>query len=670
MTGVFRRPATTEDPLPRLLRERFRLREFRPHQEAVCRTLSAGSDALLVMPTGAGKSLCYQLPGLARGGTTLVISPLIALMDDQVARLRSLDIAAERIHSGLGRERSREICREYLRGTLDFLYIAPERLAVPGFPEMLARRPPALIAVDEAHCISHWGHDFRPEYRLLGTRLPLLRPAPLVAVTATATLRVQDDILAQLGIPGAERHVHGFRRDNLAVETVELARSQRHERVGAILADAAARPAIVYTPTRREAENLAAALAGQFPASAYHAGLDAADRERVQSAFLAGQLQAVVATIAFGMGVDKADVRTVVHTGLPASVEGYYQEIGRAGRDGRPSRAVLLYAWADLRTHEYFHARSYPEPEILERVHALLRRGGRSAEAVEATLRQTPETVGAALNQLRVHGGARWDGAAWEALAADWQEPYRNQRDERLEQVRGMLRLAESPGCRMLSLVRHFGDQEDSGEPCGICDRCAPGQRIGSRARPADPAERALAAAVLATLGEHDGATAGQLFQAIAGSGPRRDFERILSALATSGAVELEPDSFRRPDGETVHFQRVHLCPGHPHDTVLAGLQLPERGTPGRRRAAALQATGPADPDVLARMREWRSGEARRRGVPAYRILTNRALEQVAAVRPGDRAALARISGIGPVTLEQYGDTIVGLIAGASPRHE
>ncbi len=242
-------------PLQALLLERFGFHAFRANQEQVCRAAVQGLDVLLVMPTGAGKSLCYQLPALARGGTALVVSPLIALMDDQAAKLEALGCRVARIHSGLPREAAREACRAYLDGSLEFLFIAPERLQVPGFPEMLGKRKPGLIAIDEAHCISQWGHDFRPDYRLLGQHLERLRPAPVIALTATATGQVQRDIVAQLGLGRGEQpavFIHGFRRENLAIEVVEVPKPKRAGFAAELLADPGARPALVYAPTRKE----------------------------------------------------------------------------------------------------------------------------------------------------------------------------------------------------------------------------------------------------------------------------------------------------------------------------------------------------------------------------------------------------------------------------------
>ena len=278
------RQATPPENLRPLLREHFGFEAFRPYQEAVCQAVTSGQDVLLVMPTGAGKSLCYQLPGLARAGTTLVISPLIALMEDQVSKLRKLGLAAERIHSGRNRLASRAACVAYLDGQLDYLFVAPERFSVPGFSAMLAKRRPVLVAVDEAHCISQWGHDFRPDYRMLREHLGHLRPVPVVALTATATPTVQDDIATQLELADANRFIHGFRRDNIAIELVEMPPSARPETAEKLLTDTANRPAIVYAPTRKKAQELAELFSTRFATDVYHAGIRSEKRDEVQDA--------------------------------------------------------------------------------------------------------------------------------------------------------------------------------------------------------------------------------------------------------------------------------------------------------------------------------------------------------------------------------------------------
>ena len=271
---------------------------------------------------------------------------------------------------------------------------------------MLAKRTPTLIAIDEAHCISHWGHDFRPEYRMLGQRLPLLRPAPVIALTATATALVQDDIIEQLGLNNPLCGIHGFRRDNIAIEVIERMPSQRPPAVKELLAEPARRPAIIYAPTRKSAEELALELAPQFSTAAYHAGMMPQTRDKVQTAFLSGAHEVIVATIAFGMGIDKPNIRTVVHTGLPGSVEAYYQEIGRAGRDGKPSRAVLMYSWADRKTHEFFQARDYPAVEELERIFEKLSNEPASRQKLEQQVRMDMIVFEKALEKLWIHEGS------------------------------------------------------------------------------------------------------------------------------------------------------------------------------------------------------------------------------------------------------------------------
>ena len=690
------------DRLGQPLKEVFGHDAFRPFQEAVCRAVTEGKDALLVMPTGAGKSLCYQLPGIARAGTTLVISPLIALMEDQAARLRALGLAAERIHSGIDRLTSRQVCRDYLDGKLDFLFIAPERLSVPGFPEMLAKRTVALVAVDEAHCISHWGHDFRPDYRLLGARLPSLRPAPVIALTATATPRVQEDVCQQLGMAKSARFIHGFRRTNLAVEVAEAPPSGRGRIVREVLADRARRPAIVYAPTRRDAESLADELSGSLKAVAYHAGMTAKARDEAQRRFLEGRVDVMVATIAFGMGIDKADVRTVLHTGLPASVEGYYQEIGRAGRDGLPSRAVLLHSYSDTKTHEFFFDRDYPDAAILERIFKVLRADAVPSDGVRERAGLVPDEFEKALEKLWTFGGAvvSPEGDVSRGQPG-WQRLYEEQREHKRTQLDLMRRFASGSSCRMLQLVRHFGDQEDSGARCGLCDICAPASGVATMLKGPSPMEEAALRRALELLRERDGQGTGQLHRGVVEQFPsieRRTFEDLLGGLARAGAIRIEDDRFEK-DGETIRFRRAYLSGAgagtrggaaadaaaaaaaripvaHPSVRAAKKSRLPDlrkKGGPagGARRsprrgfsAGREEESEPLDPLVTA-LRRWRLEEAKKSRLPAFRILTDQTLLSVAARRPATEEELLSVGGIGPSRLRKYGERLLSIVTSA-----
>lgn len=691
--------ASTASPAPRLreptpasalvplLQRTFGHPAFRPHQEAVCRAATEGRDVLLVMPTGAGKSLCYQLPGLARAGTTVVVSPLIALMEDQVAALRRRGLEAERIHSGRDRQSARQVCRDYLQGKLDFLFIAPERLGVPGFLELLAKRTPALVAIDEAHCISQWGHDFRPDYRLLGERLPLLRPAPVIAVTATATPRVQEDIIAQLGLTRPERMTHGFRRTNLAIEVQEVGPAERIAHARRLIADPARLPAILYAPTRKRAEEVAEALSSDHRTAAYHAGLSAAARDRIQTAFLGGELDVVVATIAFGMGVDKADVRTVLHLALPATVEGYYQEIGRAGRDGLESRAILLHSWADRRTHEFFLERDYPEPAVLEQLFALLGPRPAAKETLRRKLRVKGEVLEKALEKLWMHGGARVTPDEEVTRGEDgWRPAYIAQREHRREQLEKMSRFAGAHGCRMLHLVQHFGDRDDTGRPCGLCDVCAPDSCVAVGFRGPTAEELQVLRKILAALRDVDRQSTGRLCRELLGEAPahRRIFDRLAGGLVRAGLVQLSEDAFEK-EGRLIAFQRISLTPEGRRTGEALGQRVRlvedvnvepvgggatgKRGKRKTRRGAkpVVTRTEASAPGMVEALRTWRLSEAKRRRVPAFRIFSDRVLHAIAAARPASTEALLRISGVGPKLIERSGKALVALCAGEGP---
>jgi DNA topoisomerase-3 len=665
-----------------LLKSYFGLESFRAGQEVVCRSVTDGKDVLLVMPTGAGKSICYQVPGIARGGKCLVVSPLVALIEDQVEKLKRLGLSAERIHSGRSRDNSRRVCQMYLAGELDFLFIAPERLSVPGFPEFLRRCPPNLIAIDEAHCISQWGHDFRPDYRTLGERLKELRPAPVIALTATATPTVQEDICRQLGLRDEQRIIQGFRRTNIGIEVAEITPGDRPAAILSILKRAGRLPAVVYAPTRKKTDELNEFLSGALRVGSYHAGMSAQEREKVQSQFLGGEIDVMVATVAFGMGIDKANIRTVIHAALPGSVEGYYQEIGRAGRDGLPSEAYLLHSYIDQKTHEFFFEKNYPDEDKLRSIFAALSPQKATKDDIRNRLRQMDlETFERALEQLWVHRGVIIDPEENMVRGTtNWEKSYESQRDQKRKQLRQMSAFTGTGKCRMVYLVSHFGDQNDSGKSCGMCDICRP-ENIESltKKRVLSPEEKRIVEKMLATLERERSLAAGRLFQSVAGSDasvPRGDFEKLVTLLERVGWLESNEASFEK-DGQSITYRKLSLLKATPTVREIEELEITSN-SPSEKRRKRLRVSkktskrrsrssdrAPAhgvSTKEFENLREWRLGQAKRKGIPAFRILTDKALLAICEQRPRSRSELLEISGINRKAVAQYADDILQIV--------
>ena len=491
------------------LRERFGFEDFRDGQEAAVAAALGGRDVLVVMPTGSGKSLCYQLPALLREDLSLVVSPLVSLMQDQVEGLAA--VAGPRVglvNAQRSAAQNEATIARARAGELSLLYVAPERFAARGFVTALEDVPIGLFVVDEAHCVSQWGHDFRPDYFRLADAARYIGAQAIVASTATATPRVARDVERRLGLADPARITTGFDRPNLSFAVVPCrAREDKHRRIEAVLAEDGALPAIVYGGTRAGCETLAARLQMHLgePAIAYHAGLPRDERAAAQRRFMSGDVRVVVATNAFGMGVDKADVRTVCHETVPQSVEAYYQEAGRAGRDGRPARCLLFAEPRDKGLHTFFIERAGIDEQQVRQVATLLerdadRRSPPTLEGLEAPRRYEgdavaiasavgtePDGLRAIVGHLasagvlqpapsapdRVSGRliAPCDGAALARCRAAINEAQRG----RWRQYRAIWKFVEDRSCRRRAMLDHFGDHSTPAPDGPCCDVCDPG---------------------------------------------------------------------------------------------------------------------------------------------------------------------------------------------------
>jgi ATP-dependent DNA helicase RecQ len=516
-----------------MARQALGLTDLRPGQLRAMTALAEGRDTLVVMPTGSGKSAIYQVPALLLRGPTLVVSPLIALQRDQVEALRSRDEDAVSLDAGT-RARTRTAAFEALRaGETEFLFCAPEQLARPDVLRELAAAVPSLMVVDEAHCVSAWGHDFRPDYLRLGSVADALGHPVIAALTATAAPPVRAEIAERLGMRRPAEIVQGFDRPNIWLEARRMLDDPAPEILAAVAAEA--RPGIVYTASRKQTGRLSGLLAeAGVRAAAYHAGLRRAERDEVHGRFMGGDLDVVVATNAFGMGIDKPDVRFVFHAEIPGSLDAYYQEIGRAGRDGEAARAVLFYRPEDLALQRYFTG-GVPDAETLARVAEAVAAAGPGSDRKGLRERTglSPRRLTALLDLLERAGAVRLGTRAIDpvpgapdprtaaGLARELAERRRDVERTRLEMMR---RYAETGDCRRRFLLGYFGEQ--LADPCGNCDTC--------RAGTAGPPQEEAGPFALHARVEHRTWGPGQVIQ--------RGEDRLTVLFEEAGYRELQLD--------------------------------------------------------------------------------------------------------------------------------
>ena len=607
-----------DGPVADVLRRWWGFETLRPLQAEAIDAALAGRDSLVVMPTGGGKSLCYQLPPLVGDTTDVVISPLVALMKDQVDALEAIGYPAAALHSGLSQEERGAIRDRLVAGELRLLFTAPERLVNSGLLDTLARVGVKRFAIDEAHCISQWGHDFRPEYRQLALLRERFPRASLHAFTATATPRVRDDIAKQLNLRDPAVLVGTFDRPNLVYRIVP--RTDRVVQALAILGRHRGEASIVYCISRRETERLAARLAAEgLLARPYHAGLDAKERHRTQDAFAKETIDVVVATVAFGMGIDRSDVRLVLHTALPKSLEAYQQETGRAGRDGLAAECVLLYSSADVFQWEALVRKSAAESELDEE------------------------------EQERLVAG-------------------------QLQHLHAMRRYAQAARCRHAALSEYFG-QAYPPKACEACDVC-----LGEAESLADStvvAQKILSC--VARVEQRFGVRhvcevlRGAKTDAVLRNGHDRLSTYGLLASIDQRAAEnlvhqlLDQELLERSGGDRpvvrLNDRSWEVLRGSREVVLLE----PQTGSKAKATKVEADDWEGVDRDLFERLRRWRRRVAEARGKPAWTILDDKALRAIARERPDSLGALLRCKGIGEKRLADFGDAILEMVAGREP---
>ena len=653
----------------------------------------------VIMPTGSGKSLCYQLPGLMMNGVTLVISPLIALMKDQVDALEARGLPATFVNSSLGMDEMGARIAGLRQGKFKLMYVAPERFRSQRFLEALAQVDVSLVAVDEAHCISQWGHDFRPDYLRLRQVVETLPQARIMALTATATPEVRADAIKQLGLGEAQREkpsvlVFGFERPNLHLAVTRASsHAAKLQRLRAVLADYPT--GLVYCSTRKQTERVHKMLSqAGTPCRIYHGGLDDNERHDVQDAFMSGKVPVVVATNAFGMGVDRADLRCVIHWDIPGSVEAYYQEIGRAGRDGKPSRCELLFNYADVHTQRFFIDGANPTRADVQSIWKTVRSACRFGPVTRSG-QEWADAVGTVRNEMTIrsvmaileragmihrkidHGSRSYTTDVVEGAGLNELEDQlavldeKRRRDE--AKLKAMLAYVDAHDCRHAHILRYFGEL-DAAATCEACDRCKADN--AGEARELTDAEWEVIQKVLSCAARLRGRFGvARLAQVLIGSKAKPVLERGLDQLSTYGLLQGHGESYVRsvidalvqdgslgiPPGEYPVVELTQRGREVMWKRIQPRVTLPEKSVSAAKTGkAALD--GRVDAELLSTLKKWRSRTAGERCVPAYLVMNNRTLDAIAIVQPASLAELEAVRGMGPVSVEKYGDEILQIL--------